>query len=122
LQQDDTLPWGYSGPWLMAGLTPHYDQHQFVPGCGHYVPENMNPPGAEVYSGFSAARDALISQWLATGTNHRYVLYGRFWDNTLQITQCNGERPASDGYVYFLGVCDVLLDSTVVRGQGNLSC
>ena len=84
----------------MTPLTPHYDKNT---SCGHAVPEDLSG-----LSGFVAARNALISHWIIdAGADHRYVLQASFWGNTKAIAQCNGERPAADGWVYFLGMCEV---------------
>lgn len=100
LTQPDVVSWGYGGPWIMTPLTPHYDQLTL---CGHAVPENIAG-----LSRYVSARNALISHWLPdAGAQHRYVLQASNWGNIKQIPQCNGDRPQSDGWVYFLGVCEV---------------
>jgi hypothetical protein len=103
--QPDVIDWGYGGPWIMTPLTPHYDK---LVSCGHAVPESVNPPGTPEYSGFSAARDTLISHWiLDADAQHRFVIEASFWSNRQRMSQCNGDLPRSDGWVYFLGVCEV---------------
>jgi hypothetical protein len=86
--------------YVIAGMTPHWDQS--VPGCGHQVPEDYYGDGSMV-SGFDAARIHVRSQWLASG--HHIQMDVQVWDNTLEIEQgCNGWMPESNGVVYFLSL------------------
>jgi hypothetical protein len=54
-------------------------------------------------SGFSAARDILVYQWLTSGS-HMYVDVQE-WDNIDRRHQCNGDDVAADGNVVMLGTC-----------------
>jgi hypothetical protein len=94
--------------WGMYSVgTPHRDQLAgpddiFPGGCWttrHYVPENFEGHG---YSGFVAGRLFIYQNWVST--DHHRVLHTENWYNVAQIEQCNGERPQSDGIVYYIEV------------------
>jgi hypothetical protein len=104
---------GEAGPdldpdWGMYSVgTPHRDQlvgpDDIWNGCSifdrHYVPENFEGHG---YSGFVAGRLFIYQNWVST--DHHRLLHTENWYNNAQIQQCNGERPQSDGIVYYIEV------------------
>lgn len=103
-----TSPWLYDvdPTWgIFSVATPHRDNAAV---CGHYVPENYQGTG---YSGFVAGRIDVIERWVTFG-EHISPDYEN-WYNTARIEQCNGERPKSDGYVWYIQMSDTDNDGCV---------
>jgi hypothetical protein len=101
-QPDRDSTWG-----TFSVGTPHYDQAAgpddwqcFLPPWdpeGHYVPENYEGMG---HSGFDEGRYDIYRQWVQSGEHLLRAVHD--WYNTAQIEQCNGERPQSNGLVYYI--------------------
>jgi hypothetical protein len=91
-------------------MAPHLDKaidecgDQFPPFAyrKHIVEEDVLHDG-QMISGFSRARDLVMSAWIASG--HHMTLDVQFWGNIGERPQCNGERPQADGYIYMVGTC-----------------
>jgi hypothetical protein len=96
-------------------LTPHYDVAW--DGCGderpppgpvivkskHLIPEDFWGDGSDV-SGFTAARDILVWNWLSSG--HHTEVAVQNWGNTdLRPQLCTTQRPSANGIVVMLGKC-----------------
>jgi hypothetical protein len=76
--------------WTSVGDAHHED---FVWYCGHAVDSN-GPSG----SGFDQGRRELRTRFEAAG----HDWYSRWWGNTQNFKQCDGDYAGSDGYTVFI--------------------